>query len=128
MRYEVAISIDGGDICWVNRPFACGSYPDVVIFRLGLKGRLLENEQVVSDDAYQDYKCLHGSDTLFDIDLRVHSSIRARHENVNEILKNFNVIKARFRHDKSLHSFCFHAVARITQLIISHDSPLRSVF
>ena len=35
-RYEVAVSIIGGDIVWINSPYKSGSWPNIKIFRDGI--------------------------------------------------------------------------------------------
>ena len=52
VRYEVAISILGGDICWVNGPFRPGANPDAVIFSSGLRHQLDEGARVEADNGY----------------------------------------------------------------------------
>ena len=53
LRYEIGISILGGDIVWVNGPFPCGQYNDLTIFmEYGMKDNLEENERVECDDGY----------------------------------------------------------------------------
>ena len=43
VRYEVAVSIQSGDIVWVSGPWRAGRHPDITIFREGgLKQKLLE--------------------------------------------------------------------------------------
>jgi hypothetical protein len=51
---------------------------------------------------------------------------RARHETVNGRFKQFNCL-GRFRHDKELHVYCFHAIAVITQIAITHGEPLYDI-
>ncbi len=53
-----------------------------------------------------------------DPNCKVYADLRARHETVNRRFKQFAVLSNRFRHDKSSHSFCFHAIANVTQLIM----------
>jgi hypothetical protein len=89
LRYEVAISIQTGDIVWVNGPFPCGEFPDIKIFRLGLKTKLryLE-EKVEADDGYMgehDYIELpynHGGAGQKQI--KVKQNLRSRHETCNK--------------------------------------------
>ena len=51
--YEVAVSILGGDICWINGPFPAGGYNDWKIFNeFGLKSNLEIGERVEADDGY----------------------------------------------------------------------------
>lgn len=81
--------------------------------------RLEENELVVADRGYRHKRCVYSSqyDSVF-------SAIRARHEIVNRRLKQFSVLRTTFRHNLSLHSTCFHAVANVTQLIIGSTDPM----
>ena len=51
VKYEVAISIFGGDIVWVNGPFK-GGESDITIFRNDLKNMLSEGEKVEADKGY----------------------------------------------------------------------------
>lgn len=53
LRYEVALSILGGDIVWTNGPFPCGSWPDISIFRAGLIDELRPMEMVEADKGYR---------------------------------------------------------------------------
>ena len=41
LRYEVEVSIEGGNIIWVHGPFPFGKYSDLRIFRLQMKTSLL---------------------------------------------------------------------------------------
>lgn len=58
LRYEVAISINGGRIVWGNGPFKQGEMKDLQIFRKDLKHELDEKEMVCTNDGYPDKKCL----------------------------------------------------------------------
>ena len=49
---------------------------------------------------------------------------RARHENINQHLKQFGILERRFRHDLKLHHKVFMAVANIVQASIQlGDQP-----
>ena len=50
--YEVAVSIRGGDIVWVNGPFQPGRWNDFSIFKEGLARQLLSAEKVEADLGY----------------------------------------------------------------------------
>jgi hypothetical protein len=45
LRYEVAVCIQTGDIVWFHGPFPCGEWPDLKIFRDGLKKVLAPGEK-----------------------------------------------------------------------------------
>lgn len=57
-RYEIGFSISTAHIVWVNDLFLCGSYPDLKLFREGMKAALAPNEKVVADGGYPVEKCL----------------------------------------------------------------------
>ena len=52
LRYEVALCIKTGDICWWNGPFEPGIYNDEMIFKMGLLGMLEQGERVETDRSY----------------------------------------------------------------------------
>ena len=122
LRYETGLAIELPKIVWANGPWPCGSYSDVRIFREGLKNYLRADEFVIADNGCTDERCIqtpgegHSSHVIL-------SLIRARDEILNKRLQQFGVLKQRFRHDLSLHRYCFFAVLQITQLI-RHDEPL----
>lgn len=118
LRYEVGISIESADIVWVSGPFQCGTMNDLSIFRQGMKLQLDDGERVIADSGYRDTSCIT-PDEAYLLPGRIHSRLRARHETVNARLKDFNVLFKRFRHDVAFHGPCFHAVANVTQLMLS---------
>ena len=125
VRHEVAVSIIDGHIIWIHGPFPCGSHPDVNIFRLRMKEKLLGDEYVSADDGYGDERCVTTQEvSTSSSESSFLSRLRARHETVNRRLKQFLVISHRYRHDLALHCVCFHAVAQLTQLMIANGEPL----
>ena len=121
LRYELAVSLRGGDIVWAHDPFPCGSWPDLSIFRKTLKNLLLSNECVIADRVHGDEKCklrcdYEGAD--------IAKLARARHETANRCLKQFRVLVSWYRHSLRKHSMCFHAVANLTQLAIERGETL----
>jgi hypothetical protein len=130
LRYEVAIAIQTGHIVWVNGPFPCGEYPDIKIFRLGLKRKLEYcKEKVEADDGYRgehDYIELpndHGGGGKEQI--KAKGRVRARHETCNKRFKQWGVLLQRFCHnDDHFHGEIFRAIAAITQITIRTENPL----
>lgn len=53
LRYEVAVSIIGGDIVHTNGPFPCGAWPDIKVFRSVLMNKLAPGEMVEADNGYR---------------------------------------------------------------------------
>ena len=49
LRYEVGVSIQKGDICWIFGPFKCGIFTDLMIFGMSLKHALGRGEKVIAD-------------------------------------------------------------------------------
>lgn len=131
LRYEVGVSIKGCDIVWVHGPFPCGSWPDIKIFRHGLKHYLDKDERVEADNGYQ------GEEPMFcktpggfssraegDDAKDSRRRLRARHETVNKRLKDFAILSQTYRHNLEDHAFIFRAVVVLTQLGIESGEPL----
>lgn len=126
LRYEVAVSIEKGEIVWINGPFPAGESNDLQIFRRGLKYILDLEEVMVADKGYPDASALLGTDVCI-CQRNLDRSIRARHESLNGRLKSFHVLSQRYRHDLSKHSICFFAICKIVQFSISEGNTLFSV-
>ena len=132
VRYEVTVGIKSGDICWVNGPFPCGTYPDINIFRTGLKHYLDEDERVEADLGYigENPKTCKTPGDLYSHDpvyVQMKKRLSSRHETVNLRLKNFKCLVETFRQSFNKHGSCFRAVAVITQLAIENGEPLFDV-
>ena len=120
MRYEIALALGSGYTVWAFGPHPAGRITDALIFRKKLKKMLLPTEVALADKGYLDYKCVQGG--VVSEDFVRHA--RARHENLNRRLKQFNVLSHRFRHSLDFHSDCFFAVASLTQIDIENGSTL----
>lgn len=131
IRYEIALSILGGDIVWIHGGFPCGDWPDIEIFRHALVHFLDPNERVETDRGYRGEapKNVKRPGLLPKTDPVevMRETIRGRHESVNEKFKNFRVLSERFRHEVNQHHTCFRAVAVLVQLLIENGDPLFSV-
>lgn len=123
VRYEVGLSISTARLIWVHGPFPCGSFPDLKIFRLGMKRVLRPGEKVLADNGYSDTLCVipktHPDSTL-------HKRIRARHEIFNGKIKRFFIVSHTFRHPLQRHADCFYAAAHLTSLQMEEE-PFFSV-
>ena len=106
VRYKIGISIETPKIVWSNGPRPCGAYSDLKIFRDGLKHLLKVDGFVLADSGYTDERCIQppGSNQKSH---RLLSLIRARHEYLNKRIKQFGLLNHKFRHDLSLHHYCF---------------------
>ena len=131
LRYEVALCILTGHIVWINGPYECGMWNDILIFRDSLISYLAPNERVEADDGYvgespQYVKC-PASFTNPEESLGMQQRVRNRHETVNKRFKQWGCLLNRFRHGIGKHGDVFRAVAVITQLAIENDEPLFEV-
>jgi DDE superfamily endonuclease len=121
LRYEVAVSIRGGDIVHTNGPFECGRWPDIAIFRNNLIDKLLPGEMVEADKGYrgEKEKIRTPDDYISQEDRNKKRLARARHETVNKRFKDFGILKVRYRHNLRDHQAVFRAIVVITQLSIN---------
>ena len=125
LRYEIALNIRTGEICWINGPFQCGSWPDGNIFMNDLYHELQGNEMVQADKGYKGRRrCWTWYNQPTQEERDIASRVRARHETVNSRFKTFKALSTPFRHPRSKHILCFRAAATIVQLEMRHDSPL----
>ena len=126
VRYEVGLSIQQGEIVWLNGPFPAGRFADVTIFRKGLKWLLLaSNERAEADLGYRGEPfCVdlpeEGCFFRGEQQKKLKARVRSRHETVNSRLKNFACLSQPFKHRLSKHKYCFNAVAVITQVSIKY--------
>ena len=129
LRYEVAVSINGGDIVHTNAPFPCGAWPDITIFRSELIHKLDEGEMVEADRGYSgeptkvrvpvDYQTLEEKESK--------KRARSRHETVNKCFKQFGILWKTYRHDLDDHQKVFRAVVVLTQLSIHNGEVMFAV-
>lgn len=123
LKYEVAVCIKTGFIVWINGPFVAGT-SDASILNNGLSNEIPEYEVVEVDGGYRGCPKGRLPDQGINSGERKQKSVaRGRHEVVNGRLKQFNVLASHFRHMKpnkermmERHSWCFNAIAVITQL------------
>jgi hypothetical protein len=126
LRYELAVSIFGGDIVWVNGPFPCGDFADLSIFRCGLMEELGPNEMVEADNGYkgEKKKIRIKDDYNSSQEKSEKGKVRSRHETMNARLKKFAILSTPFRHDLKLHGIVFRAVVALAQIGINSGETL----
>ena len=127
-RYEVAVSIKGGDIVWV-----CGPWPaaikDKELFEQYLAKHLGENKRAEMDNGYRktEKAVVPASGETF-LHKKGKSQARGRQENHNGQFKCFHSLQGRFRElDPEMHCLVFNAVAILTQLSKDHGEQLFEV-
>ena len=131
LRYEVGICILTGHIVWINGPYECGMWNDILIFRDSLLTFLGPTERVEADDGYvgespRYVKCPASFTNPIET-LAMQSRVRQRHETANKRFKQWACLLNRFRHDIGKHGDIFRAVAVVTQLAIQNGEPLFEV-
>lgn len=124
VRYEIGLCIKTGKIVWVNGAYPCGEWPDLRIARDAYIYNLDPNELTLADKGYPDQQYFI---TPTEENGNRHKEIMARHETVNKRLKQFKVLRERFRHNLQKHPRCFYAVANITEILIENGYPLYSI-
>lgn len=129
LRYEVAVCIRSGDIVWINGPFKPGELTDLMIFRLGLKQKLLfAGEKAQADGIYScEATCICPNQFDGAWVQWLKNDVRARHETVNKRFKQFGILKQVFRQEVSKHKAVFEAIAVITQIAIRNGEELYEV-
>ena len=109
LRYELYVCVKTGDMVAYHRPFPCGSYLDIKVYRLRLRRKLSTGEKVISDGGYK------GGITVVSPDDRTKSrdirramrKARARHETINGRLKNWKSLRNIYRHSLCKHNIIF---------------------
>ena len=116
---------------WINGPYECGMWNDIMIFRDSLMSFLGPNERAEADDGYVGESPLHiKCPNSFTNDIsgsEMQQRICACHETVNKRFKQWGCLQNKFRHDILKHAEVFRAVAVITQIAIETGEPLFEV-
>lgn len=128
LRYELALCILTGDICWTNGPFPCGIKNDWAIFQESLLHYLDENERVEADDGYsagdpEFVRTPSGIHHPRDYQV-IRNRVMARQETINGRNKYWAALTKPFRHSIEKHQTVFRAVCVLVQLSINNGSPL----
>ena len=130
LRYEIGVSILGGDLVWINGPYPAGTWTDIKIFNKVLRHFLEPGERVEADNGYvgavDKVKCPNNPCNPVENEPK-QSRVRSRHETINGRFKTWQVLKNTYRHDIKRHGEVFRAIAIITQLGIEHGEPLFQV-
>ena len=129
VRYEVGIAIQTGYIVWISDGYPAGQYPDISIFCLGLKQKLLNaGERAEADKGYRGEPLTIElpNDGLAEEYVKK-KILRQRHETCNRRFKNWACLDSRFRHGFEYHNQVFKAIAVLTQLDIEMGNELFQV-
>jgi hypothetical protein len=129
-RYEVALCIKTGDICWWSGPYLPGLWNDNMIFQDGLVHHLEEGERCETDDGYvgsapRYAKCPGVVEAIPD-NAEMQQRVRNRQETVNKRFKNWAILSTPYRHKLLEHQTVFGAIVVLTQLSFA-ENPLFQV-
>ena len=129
VRYEVGVSIQSGDIVWLNGPFPCGRFADQKIaLEEGLEDAMDPGERYLADGVYQYLASSETPNGLNNYDQYMKKVARARHETVNGRFKQWGALRQIFRHDRCKHGVVMSAIVNITQIELEEESPLFPIY
>jgi len=132
LRYEVATALGVSKIVHIAGGVLCGKWPDIKLARKCLLPRLMLGEKPAADKGYRDYHTGHSrfltafpKNTATDLQRQINSELHvmgARHETINQRLKLFGCLSARFfRHGRDFHPTVFTACANLLQLLLERE-------
>jgi DDE superfamily endonuclease len=127
--YEIGLSVFTNQVVWVNGPFPAGEN-DISIFKnRGLREMIPEGSWAIADNGYRGILTKIRTSSSLDTEAvrRLKSRAKARHESFNGKLKNFAVVRDRWRHKINKHAIAFKAVCVICQYQMENGSPLWDV-
>jgi hypothetical protein len=126
LRYELGISIWGGDLVWIQGPYPAGKYTDIIIFNKVLTNFLEPGKPMEANNGYRGHadkiNCPTNDANPME-NLGMQGRVRARHETFNGQLKNWGILSQVFRHHISLHGNVFWTCVVLTQLAIDNGEP-----
>jgi hypothetical protein len=109
-------------IIGVGGGYPAGAFHDIVVARRDVVPLMQGNERGIADHGYHDDRYHDAVEdkslarkrldpTLVAAYEQAMKFVSGRHEHVNAELKEFAVLRERFRHDPVLHPVCFRAIA-----------------
>ena len=127
-KYEVAVSICGGDIVWVSGPWPA-AVSNKIIFENHLSLYLGDDEKAECDNGYRDLeKAVTPSAGKTHFHKKQKSQARGRQENFNGQFKVFDLLSTRFRkNDPHKHYLVFNSIAILVQLSQDHGEQMYQV-
>jgi hypothetical protein len=111
--YEVGISLSRNQVMWLSGPHPAGNN-DISIFKTqGLLEELKKRKQkAIADGGYNgplDYVCTPNAHNNEGVKLFKRRALQ-HHETFNGLLKHFNILNTRFRHNRDRFAVAFEAV------------------
>ena len=130
LRYEVALCIKTGDICWWAGPYLPGNWNDNMIFNDGLVYHLEQGERCETDAGYRGSAPVYVKlPTAVEVNAEraaIQQRVRNRQETVNKRFKNWAILAVPYRHKLLDHQTVFGAIVNLTQLSFA-ENPLFQV-
>lgn len=121
IRYEIGLCVKSGEIVWCHGGYPCCDWPDLKIARDVFIHNLEEDERCWADLGYRDRRFFISPNRRNSLK---HKTIMSRHETVNKRIRQFNILKHRYRHNLRKHPKVFRAIVNITQIVITIEEPL----
>ena len=126
IRYEVAICIQTGYIVWYFGRYKAGKFNDLQLARQEFTSMLLPGEKAIADKGYSDARYFINPCTFF-VNRKQLKNMMSRHENVNQRIKTFQIMRQMFRHRWKKHNISFWAIVKLVQLKLQNGEPLAVV-
>ncbi len=127
--YEMAISMLGGDICWISGPHQAGLNNDLDIFCTSLATFLEPFERVEADDGYFGEAPLRvkfpASVTIEKERLKMMNSMQSRQETINKRFKLWGILQQVYRNNLIHRRDVFAAICVVTQLAIENGDDIK---
>ncbi len=130
LRYEVALCIKTGNICWWAGPYLPCIWNNNMIFQDGLVHFLEAGERCEMDDGYRSSAPLYAKcpgDIEANLDkAEMQQRVRNHQETVNKRFKNWAILSTPYCHQLLEHQTVFGAIVVLTRLLLA-ENPLFQV-
>jgi DDE superfamily endonuclease len=119
LNYEIAVNLHESKVVWINGPFPAGRNDRSVYTQAGgLQSMIPPSKKVIADKGYRSQNDVTlSTPNPFDSDIvkTFKKRASARHETLNQRIKNFEVLAGCFRHNIAKHQCVFEAICVIVQ-------------
>ncbi len=130
LRYEVALCVKTGDICWWAGPYLPDLWNDNMIFQDGIVHHLEPGERCETNDGYcgsaPNYAKLPTLVAEDPVRATIQQRVRNRQETVNKHFKNWAILATPYCHQLPEHQIVLGAIVVLTQLSLA-ENPLFQV-
>jgi hypothetical protein len=130
LRYELGMSILGGDLVWIQGPYPMGKFTNIKVFNNVLHHFLDPGDQIEANEGYVGHptkiKCPQNVGNPVE-KWAMQARVRARHKMLNRQLKDWGILSQVYPHDIMWHGYVFRACAVVMQLTIDNGEPLFEV-